>query len=98
LLGLAAVDHRTGRHRGAVEHARRALTLARRSSYRMLEGQALSALAAARLALGDHRQAAEDACQALSIQREIGHRAGAAATLAVLAEARGQGGGADVPG
>jgi hypothetical protein len=52
LLGLAAVEQRTGRHRDAVEHAGRALGLARRGPYRILEDRALATLATARLALG----------------------------------------------
>ena len=61
--------------------------MARRAGYRLLEGRALTALAAAVLAAGDAAAAARLADEALAVHRETGHRLGEAWAHLVLAEA-----------
>jgi DNA-binding SARP family transcriptional activator len=67
--------------------AHEALDLARRAGYRMLEGQALTALAGLALRYGDAAEAVRQGERALVVHRETGHRLGEARTLVVLAEA-----------
>jgi len=61
--------------------------LARAAGYRLLEGNASTALAEIELILGQRDHAAERAGQALAIHRETGHRLGEARTLRLLGEA-----------
>ncbi|MEV0676296.1 BTAD domain-containing putative transcriptional regulator [Actinosynnema sp. NPDC050436] len=65
----------------------RALEIARRAGYRVVEGRALTALAQAALAKGDAPAAVAHARAALEIHRATGHRPGEAHTLVVLGRA-----------
>jgi tetratricopeptide (TPR) repeat protein/transcriptional regulator with XRE-family HTH domain len=86
LLGLA-VTH-LGEHADRTSVlARRALTIARRHEYRMLEGRAHTCLARIHLLRGDPRRGARLGWQALAIHRETGHRLGEARTLLLLGHA-----------
>ncbi len=69
LIGLA--DCRRGRE--AVEYASQALDLSRQGGYRVLEGRALTSLAAAHLALPRPHRALREAWLAAAIQRTTGH-------------------------
>ncbi|WP_169437633.1 AfsR/SARP family transcriptional regulator [Longispora albida] len=66
----------------AIEHAGRALAIARDSSYRLNEGMALTALAAAQQRQG--QDPSEAAQQALAIHMETGYQLWAARTRAIL--------------
>jgi hypothetical protein len=57
------------------------------ASYRILEGQAMTEVAAVRLAEGQRGQATGDAREALRIHRETGHRLGEARAHLVLGQA-----------
>jgi tetratricopeptide (TPR) repeat protein len=87
LLGLSAA-HRHAARRAVepqpAELAEQARALAAAAGYRMLEGQACAALAAARLAAGRPADAAATARQALTILRETGHRLGQVDALVTL--------------
>jgi tetratricopeptide (TPR) repeat protein len=82
ILGLAAADRRGTRHATA------ALIRARACGSRLLEGEALGALAAAALACGASEEAAELAGQALSAHQETGHHVGRLEAMRLLEEAR----------
>ncbi|MFI6476829.1 BTAD domain-containing putative transcriptional regulator [Nonomuraea sp. NPDC050663] len=70
------------------EHlAQRALTIARRCRFRVLEGRALTMLATLAHERADHDQAVEQAFQALAIHRSTGHRLGEAHTHTLLGRA-----------
>jgi tetratricopeptide (TPR) repeat protein len=84
LVGVATVNRHLGGQ--AAEHARQALRLARAAGYRVLEGDAGTAMAEADLALGRLDRAAEHAERALAVHRETGHRLGEARTLRVLGD------------
>ncbi|MEV4566028.1 BTAD domain-containing putative transcriptional regulator [Nonomuraea sp. NPDC049419] len=84
LIGLAdAVED----HAEAVSCAEEALRLARERSSRLLEGQALTALAERALTAGDRATAVRHAEQALRAHRDTGHRLGEARTLRTLGDA-----------
>jgi hypothetical protein len=87
LLGLAAVDRHAGRHAAAEVKAVAALALARTCGLRLLEGEALAALAATALAVGAVGQAAELAGQALRVHEETGHHFGQLEARRLLEEA-----------
>ncbi|GAB3432979.1 hypothetical protein [Flindersiella endophytica] len=70
------------------EAALAALGIARRAGCRRLEGQALAALAATRLAQRRYDEAARDAKAALTIHLETGHRPGAEDAHHLLDRAR----------
>jgi DNA-binding SARP family transcriptional activator/tetratricopeptide (TPR) repeat protein len=77
LIGLAR-----SRRDGAA--ARQAVDLAAKVGYRVLEGQARTALAAILLEQGEFGEAAALADQALAAHRETGHRLGEAEAMLVL--------------
>ncbi len=80
LIGQAGAHVRLGAHAAAEQVAREALTLARDTDHRMLEGQALTVLAAA-------TRDPVTAWEALTVHRETGYLLGAARTLRLLGEA-----------
>lgn len=82
LIGLTAVT-------ADPAPARAALALAERAGYRVLQGQALTALAGAELARGERGIAAEHARSALVVHRETGQLPGERRTLALLSRLRG---------
>ncbi len=82
LIGLASL-HRPLDH----EQATAALHIARRTEYRLVEGEALTALARAGLERGEPAAAADHARQALAVHRSTGHRQGQALTLELLGRA-----------
>jgi tetratricopeptide (TPR) repeat protein len=86
LVGLAVVEHRLGVD-GARCQAERALALAGRAGYRLLEGNARTALAVIALDTGQLEQAITQARAALAIHHQSGHRPGQAHTLAMLGHA-----------
>ena len=86
-IGLAAAYQHLGNADQAHSCARQALTLAGRTGYRLLEGQALTSLASIQLVHGQPDRATESAWQALAIQRDTGHRLGQAHALLVLGHA-----------
>ncbi len=77
LIGLA-----TAKRDGT--EARKAIELAGKVGYRVLEGQARTALAAIQLGRGEADEAAALANEALAAHRETGHRLGEAEALLVL--------------
>jgi tetratricopeptide (TPR) repeat protein len=87
LVGLAIAHRHTGRLDNAAACAGRALSLARRIGYRILQGEALTALAAVDLDLDLPGRAIDRAGEALTIHRETGHRLGEARALLVLGHA-----------
>jgi hypothetical protein len=60
------------------------LLITRQTGLRILEGHALTALAAARLAAGQTAAAASTAREALAVHRETGHWLGETRTLVVM--------------
>ncbi|WP_208882775.1 AfsR/SARP family transcriptional regulator [Streptomyces sp. PBH53] len=86
-IGLATVLTVLARHRQARHHLTTALELTRHSGYRMLEGQALTALAADHLARDEREPAARHAFHALHIHQETGHRPGDRHTRQLLTRA-----------
>jgi DNA-binding SARP family transcriptional activator/tetratricopeptide (TPR) repeat protein len=86
LIGLATANLGTGQVDQANRYATTALTLARRTGYRLLEGQAGTALAATELDADRSEQAEDHARQALAIHLETGHRPGQAHTHLLLAQ------------
>jgi DNA-binding SARP family transcriptional activator/tetratricopeptide (TPR) repeat protein len=89
LIGQALAHVRLRHAEEARRLAGEAMTLARDSEHRMLEGQALTALAAAALSAGDAALAITRAEEALAIHREAGYRLGVVRTTHVLAAASG---------
>ncbi|MEV0675564.1 tetratricopeptide repeat protein [Actinosynnema sp. NPDC050436] len=87
-LGLATTRRLTGRPEDGRAHALHALRLARLSSLRVVEGQALTELAHLHAALGDHPTALAHARTALALHRTTGHRPGETRALAALDESR----------
>src|SRR5205814_6258269 len=83
LLGLAAADQ-ADQPEAAVAHADQALDLSRRTGFRMLEGQALTRLAAIHLTINQPDQAAHTASAALAIHRQTGHHPGETDTRQLL--------------
>ncbi|MGW4399863.1 BTAD domain-containing putative transcriptional regulator [Amycolatopsis nivea] len=81
LIGLTAVT-------ADPAPARAALALAGRAGYRMVQGQALTALAGALLARGERGIAADHARSALAVHRETGHLPGERRTMALLSGLR----------
>jgi DNA-binding SARP family transcriptional activator len=82
LIGLAETEPA-----GALDTARTALTIARTRGFRMLAGNALTALAAAELGQGRNSAALDCAAEALAVHNETGHRLGAARTHLIAARA-----------
>ncbi|MCL6733203.1 ATP-binding protein, partial [Streptomyces neyagawaensis] len=82
LLGLASVPDPADR-----EQAARALALARRAEYVLVEGEALIVLARAALQHGEPAVAADHARQALALHRTAAHPQGQAHSLDLLARA-----------
>jgi DNA-binding SARP family transcriptional activator/tetratricopeptide (TPR) repeat protein len=76
LLGLAAADRHVCRHAVAEATAAAALALARRCGLRLLEGEALGALAATALARGRAEEAVDLAGLALAVHEATGHHFG----------------------
>ncbi|MFI6497863.1 BTAD domain-containing putative transcriptional regulator [Nonomuraea typhae] len=85
LIGLADATVALGGDAAAI--ARQALELARKRSFRLLEGLAHTALADAALAAGDRAEAVRQGRLAMEIHRETGHRQGETRTLRTLGEA-----------
>jgi DNA-binding SARP family transcriptional activator len=88
LVGLA-LTYRSTEPARATRYAEQALTLAHAAGYRMLEGDARLALAAAALATGDRATATDQAGQALAIHTGTGHRLGAARARQLLGDGTG---------
>ncbi|QFQ97529.1 tetratricopeptide repeat protein [Streptomyces phaeolivaceus] len=82
LLGLASLPDPPDR-----ELAGRALALARRAEYVLVEGEALLVLARAALGHGEPAVAAAHAHEALALHRTTGHRKGEAQALDLLGRA-----------
>ena len=82
-LALALVADRPGAP-AAVAHATRALTISRQDGLRLLEGKALTALAAVHIGRGEPEVAERHATAAFEVHRATGHRPGLARTHAVL--------------
>jgi DNA-binding SARP family transcriptional activator len=83
LIGLAGTEP----PEEATRAARASLLVARERGYRMLLGNALTALAAAELRQGRRRAALDRAAEALVVHAETGHRLGAARTHLIAAAA-----------
>jgi len=83
LIGLAETLPDTE----GIQHATEALAIARQARYRLLEGDALTALAGTHLSRGEHKAAADFAVQAIAIHTETGHRLGLARTHLTAAQA-----------
>ena len=91
LIGAAANHTSLGHVALALDQAGEALALARTTGYRILAGQAHTAIADAYLATGETAAAIENAEQALAIHRETRHRLGeqhAQRTLALATDIR----------
>ncbi|MFI1705545.1 ATP-binding protein [Streptomyces griseoruber] len=84
LIGLASLCRPLDR-----EQADEALDIARRTEYRLVEGEALTALARAGLERGEPAVAAGHAHRALIVHRATGHRRRQAQTLDLLGRAVG---------
>jgi DNA-binding SARP family transcriptional activator len=91
LVGLA-LTYRSAEPARAIGYAEQALALARTAGYRMLEGNARIALAAAALVTGDRATAADQARQALAIHLGTGHRLGVARARELLGAGMGASG------
>jgi DNA-binding SARP family transcriptional activator/tetratricopeptide (TPR) repeat protein len=87
LIGLATLDAQLGNTGAALGFALRAHTAARRDGYRVLEGQALTALAAIHLGAGDPDQAVRRGEAAATVHAETGHQFGIAQTYLILGNA-----------
>jgi DNA-binding SARP family transcriptional activator/tetratricopeptide (TPR) repeat protein/DNA-binding XRE family transcriptional regulator len=81
-----ARTYRTADPAGAIRYAQQALGLAHAAGYRMLEGNARLALAAAALVIGDRATAADQAGQALAIHAGTGYRLGEAQARELLGD------------
>ncbi|WP_412539578.1 BTAD domain-containing putative transcriptional regulator [Longispora sp. K20-0274] len=79
LLGLAACEH-------SVAHAERALEVARRYGYAVLEGRALTACAEAHLAAGEPGPAADRAAEAVAAHGRTGYHEGLVRSRQLLDE------------
>src|SRR5262249_32954203 len=86
LVGLAEGQRFQGDPDRARASASRALALARRAGYRVLEARANTALAAALRDQEDLALAARHARRGLAIDRDMGSRIGEARTLAILGD------------
>ncbi|HYU85218.1 MAG TPA: tetratricopeptide repeat protein, partial [Kribbellaceae bacterium] len=86
-VGLAGGLLSLGQRQEACRHARQALKISRLAGYRLLEGDALAALAEIHLAGEDLDEAARLAQEALAIHRKTGYRLGATQALALLDQA-----------
>jgi hypothetical protein len=86
--GLAAADLHAHRHAAAEPNADSALALARSCELRLLEGEALGALAAAPPARGAVAEAAALADRALGVHEETAHHFGRLEARRLLDEAR----------
>ncbi|GAA4063831.1 AfsR/SARP family transcriptional regulator [Nonomuraea soli] len=84
---LEAAHAAAGTGSQAEQLARRALTIARRCRFRLLEGRALTLLATLAHERADHHAAVEQAFHALAVHRSTGHRLGEAHTHALLGQA-----------
>ncbi|MFD7299053.1 BTAD domain-containing putative transcriptional regulator [Streptomyces sp. NPDC059897] len=84
ILGLALTHERRGAHGEAREHAELTVEIARDHSFRVVEGQALTALCAVARSEGDRAAAERIGHEALAIHRETGHRPGEARTRILL--------------
>lgn len=84
--GLAAALHNRGDHAGARNEGHRALRLAQRADYRILEGDVLTILARVCQSTADAQAARAYAQKALSVQRRSGYRAGVERAAAILRE------------
>ena len=87
LLGLALTRQHLGELDRAGALAERAAALAGRRGYRVLEGQAITALAGIDLDLDRPEQAVARADRALALHRATGHRIGRVRTLLVRGRA-----------
>ena len=87
--GLSSAYRQLGDLDQARAHGREALARARQGGYRVLEGQALTALAETELAGpdADGTGARDLAEEALAVHRETGHRLGLARTFVILGRA-----------
>ncbi|CAM3738942.1 BTAD domain-containing putative transcriptional regulator [Kibdelosporangium persicum] len=85
LVGIANANVALGSYAEASSTANLALSRALETGHRLLEGQALSALALNALAVG--AEAVSLARQALAVHRETGYRLGIARTLRTLGDA-----------
>ncbi|WHM41080.1 BTAD domain-containing putative transcriptional regulator [Streptomyces sp. BPTC-684] len=86
-IGKAGAYRRLGRAAEARTEAETALRITRERGLRILEGEALTELAATQAALGEPGAARDAAERALTVHRGIGHRLGTARSLRVLADA-----------
>lgn len=96
-VSLSLTHQQLGRHDEARAYAEQALRLARDHSFRVVEGQALTALLSGVTAQSGtprseeaHAAAVELGRKALSVHRETGHRLGEARTLMALARVVGK--------
>ena len=87
IIGMAVRHAGLGAVAEAEQRAREALTMARDADHRMIEGQALMALAQALVVAGDPKQATVVAEEALAVHRETGYLLGEARTLRLLGTA-----------
>lgn len=76
LVGLAVAGRHLGEAEAARCHAEQALALAHQAGYRLLEGDARTALGAVELDRGHGGRAVELARQALAAHRRTGYRPG----------------------
>jgi DNA-binding SARP family transcriptional activator/tetratricopeptide (TPR) repeat protein len=86
LLGLAASSAEARVYTDSVEHARRALAVAQKARFLVLEGHARAALAAAHLGTGDLDGALAEAEAAETIYRDTCYRLGLARALRLLGD------------
>jgi tetratricopeptide (TPR) repeat protein len=80
LLELSLTHRQLGRYDEARAHAEQALILARDHSFRVVEGQTLTALSATAELEGSHATAVELGQEALANHRRTGHHLGEART------------------
>jgi DNA-binding SARP family transcriptional activator/Tfp pilus assembly protein PilF len=83
---LGTIYHARGDHQRAIDHHRKALTLARRAESTQRQTEALIALAAAHLATGDHTPARDCLDTALPPTSRAGYRLLESTALTVLAD------------
>ncbi|MGW4380562.1 BTAD domain-containing putative transcriptional regulator [Kitasatospora sp. NPDC004531] len=87
LIGLAATRTETD-PQAAAEQLESALQLARAAGFRILEGNALTALTCALVWLGRSLEALDSGYRALAVQRETGHLPGEVRALLALGRAQ----------
>ncbi|MFJ5922599.1 BTAD domain-containing putative transcriptional regulator [Kitasatospora sp. NPDC092948] len=87
LIGLATTRSETD-PQAALQHAESALRLARTAGFRMLEGNALTALTCVRTRLDRPWAALDSGHEALAVHRETGHLPGEARALLALGRAQ----------